>query len=118
MAPPSEAADPCGLALQTLENLPPPPRSSPLANVALGTHGCGLAGDQDGGQRFVLKVLTSENRWETFTFSASGDQDAQGEVFLQTYGLKSAFKSGLLKKMQSMIALGQMEASIDIVDLI
>jgi len=115
--------DPLGLGLQTLHNLPPPPRSAPAAAEAAtssGGQGLGSSGGSSGGGggRFSLTVLTSDSRWETLSFSARDDLEQRGSSFLQAKGLKAAFRSGLVAKMQAMISMGQANSSVDIVDLI
>eukprot|EP00927_Polykrikos_kofoidii_P003293 TRINITY_DN11310_c0_g2_i1.p1 TRINITY_DN11310_c0_g2~~TRINITY_DN11310_c0_g2_i1.p1 ORF type:complete len:1622 (+),score=331.74 TRINITY_DN11310_c0_g2_i1:190-5055(+) len=86
-----------------------PPRGTSYA--ACGGGGAGAA-------EFHLKVLTSDNRWETLTFRSSDRLDRVGQSFLNRHGLKGAFHAGLVAKMQSMIQSGQSTASVDIVDLI
>lgn len=127
--------DPMGLGLDTLQNLPPPPRSAPGVDVMPagrsgrtaeardprcgGSRGSGGGGSGGGGgSRHALTVLTSENRWETLTFLSNGNLEQQARDFLAQKGLKAAFISGLLAKMKSMVSSGQAQSSVDIVDLI
>lgn len=112
------SGDPLGLGLGTLHNLPPPPRSAPAAEglAGVGSHG-GRGGGRDVSSH-VLKVLTSDNKWESLSFSAGDRLDSVGADFLRRTGLKGAFRSGLISKMQAMLSSGQAAASVDIVDLI
>eukprot|EP00930_Biecheleria_cincta_P042877 TRINITY_DN29502_c0_g1_i2.p1 TRINITY_DN29502_c0_g1~~TRINITY_DN29502_c0_g1_i2.p1 ORF type:complete len:1555 (+),score=430.34 TRINITY_DN29502_c0_g1_i2:130-4665(+) len=123
-----------GLGLDTLHNLPPPPRSAPAVDVMAagrsgragdardprcgGSRGSGGGSGGGGGSRHALTVLTSENRWETLTFLSNGNLEQQASDFLAQKGLKAAFISGLLSKMKSMVKTGQAQSSVDIVDLI
>lgn len=112
--------DPQGpFGLQTLHNLPPPPRSAPAAEeAAFGRiHGLDSAHESNS-MSFTLTVLTSDSRWERLMFSARDNLEAAGSSFLQAKGLKTAFQAGLVTKMQSMISSGQVNSSVDIVDLI
>jgi len=114
--------DPHGpFGLQTLHNLPPPPRSAPAAEEAAACfgriHGVDNAPDRSS-LSFTLTVLTSDSRWENLIFSATENLEAVGTTFLQEKGLKTAFRAGLVSKMQSMITSGQTNSSVDIVDLI
>lgn len=112
------------LGLSTLHSLPPPPRSAPAAESAMGGGaygGCGGCGGGCGGggaASFHLRVLTSDSRWETLSFSAAGDLEGLASSFLQQKGLKAAFLPGLVAKMRSMSSTGQTQSSVDIVDLI
>jgi len=110
-----DAGDPMGLGLGTLHNLPPPPRSAPAAESGGGGPGPASAAKEP---VHSLTVLTSDNRWETIAFSASDNLDSKGASFLRQKGLKAAFQSGLTSKMRTMIAQGQAQSSVDIVDLI
>jgi len=114
--------DPQGaFGLQTLHNLPPPPRSAPAAEEAASCFGRirGLDNGLDNSaMSFTLTVLTSDSRWEHLVFSARDNLEAAGTAFLQAKGLKTAFQAGLVSKMQSMITSGQTNSSVDIVDLI
>jgi len=107
-----------GLGLSTLHNLPPPPRSAPAAAEAVSLGLSGGGGRDSGGRQLTLTVLTSDSRWETFTFFAGDNLEQQGSAFLNEKGLKAAFQSGLVSKMRSMVSLGQAQSSVDIVDLI
>uniref|UniRef100_A0A7S4W055 Uncharacterized protein n=1 Tax=Alexandrium monilatum TaxID=311494 RepID=A0A7S4W055_9DINO len=110
-----------GMGMATLHNLPPPPRSAPAAAEAAAAYGGGSgceAGGGGGSLQFSLTVLTSDNRWESLSFFARDDLERQANAFLQSKGLKPAFRSGLVAKMQSMIAMRQTSSSVDIVDLI
>lgn len=128
-----DAGDPFGLGLNTLHNLPPPPRSAPAAEgsscdpVLGGALSCDMPnlsrdrsglGGMPGGLQFSLTVLTSDSRWELLNFSPGEDLDQKGAAFLQQKGLKAAFQAGLVSKMRTMIQLGQAQSSVDIVDLI
>lgn len=111
---------------QTMQHLPPPPRrapslTEPTTPLTVGNlpHRRGSGpGEADASGQFMLKVLASDNKWETLTFSASEDLPRQGAAFLQSRGLKAAFRAGLTSKMQAMVAAGETRASVDIVDLI
>lgn len=108
--------DPCGM--NTLHNLPPPPRCAPASESFSGMPGNLGGADAAAGIQFALKVLTSDNRWETMTFTSGDDLQRISQTFLSRTGLKGAFQSGLVSKMQSMISQGQAQSSVDIVDLI
>eukprot|EP00929_Paragymnodinium_shiwhaense_P092366 TRINITY_DN5223_c0_g1_i2.p1 TRINITY_DN5223_c0_g1~~TRINITY_DN5223_c0_g1_i2.p1 ORF type:complete len:1540 (-),score=388.03 TRINITY_DN5223_c0_g1_i2:142-4761(-) len=100
---------------------PPPPRAAP--HHAARSHGGGGGGGARSGSRggpggFVLKVLTSDSRWETLNFTAGDNLPSLAASFLARKGLKAAFKGGLAQKMGSMIATGQPHSTVDIVDLI
>jgi len=114
--------DPQGpFGMQTLHNLPPPPRSAPAAEEAASCYGRihGLDNAPETNcMSFTLTVLTSDSRWENLMFSARDNLEAAGSSFLQAKGLKTAFQAGLVSKMQSMITSGQTNSSVDIVDLI
>jgi len=113
--------DPLGMGMATLHNLPPPPRSAPAAAEAAAAYSGGSgyeAGAGGGSMQFSLTVLTSDNRWETLAFSARDNLERQANAFLHSKGLKAAFRSGLVAKMQSMISTRQTSSSVDIVDLI
>lgn len=107
--------------MSTLQNVPPPPRSAPAVDVqaSAGYHqnprsscAAGVRGE------FVLTVLTSDNRWEKLIFTPSDHFEQRAAEFLRQKGLKSAFASGLISKMRSMVASKELQASVDIVDLI
>jgi len=113
--------DPNGLGLNTLHNLPPPPRSAPAVEVSPGAmpgHPSGRNNGVGGGSQHVLGVLTSENKWESLNFSSSSHLEQLARDFISSKGLKAAFISGLVGKMKTMVSTGQAQASVDIVDLI
>eukprot|EP00928_Gymnodinium_smaydae_P001050 TRINITY_DN10390_c0_g2_i1.p1 TRINITY_DN10390_c0_g2~~TRINITY_DN10390_c0_g2_i1.p1 ORF type:complete len:495 (-),score=79.04 TRINITY_DN10390_c0_g2_i1:192-1676(-) len=109
--------DPLGL-----NNLPPPPRSAPAAESMMSggamprRGGCG--GLPGGPAQFMLKVLSSDSRWETLSFAPADRLETVAGDFLRRAGLKGAFQAGLTAKMRSMLSSGQTTASVDIVDLI
>eukprot|EP00931_Biecheleriopsis_adriatica_P115993 TRINITY_DN9170_c0_g2_i1.p1 TRINITY_DN9170_c0_g2~~TRINITY_DN9170_c0_g2_i1.p1 ORF type:complete len:1624 (+),score=547.66 TRINITY_DN9170_c0_g2_i1:349-4872(+) len=109
--------DAMGLGLNTLHQLPPPPRSAPAAEAPPADSRSCRSGSAPG-QQHVLTVLTSDSRWETLNFSKSLSLEQQARSFLSSKGLKEAFCSGLVSKMKSMVASGQAQSSVDIVDLI
>lgn len=115
----SDGADAMGLGLNTLHQLPPPPRSAPAVEAVPDprNHSSCRNGGSGHGQQHVLTVLTSDSRWETLNFSR-GNLEQQAKSFLTSKGLKEAFCSGLVAKMKSMVASGQAQSSVDIVDLI
>ncbi|CAE7624232.1 unnamed protein product [Symbiodinium sp. CCMP2456] len=86
--------------------LPPPPRSSPARDVS-----------ELRPADLKLTVLTSDSRWETLMFH-SGNFEKQALEFLRQKKLKAAFVGGLAAKMKAMVAAGQAQSSVDIVDLI
>jgi len=106
--------------LSTLHDLPAPPRNAPAAQ-ATPQGGFQPSGGHDAygsRDRYSLTILTSDSRWETLSFFAGENLDQRGTAFLEQRGLKSAFHPGLVSKMRSMIAMGQAQASVDIVDLL
>merc|ERR1719221_467615 len=108
-----------GLGLSNLPNLPPPPRSAPAAEAMPEAGALGISsGRNSGGREVTLMVLTSDSRWETLTFFSGDNLEQLALAFLRDKGLKAAFQSGLVSKMRSMIASGQAQSSVDIVDLI
>jgi len=113
-----DGGDPMGLGLSTLHNLPPPPRSAPAAEAGRSGPVGGGAAAREREPEHSLTVLTSDNRWETINFTASDNLELKGGSFLKQKGLKAAFQSGLTSKMRTMIATGQAQSSVDIVDLI
>jgi len=113
--------DPNGLGLNTLHNLPPPPRSAPAVEVAPGAmpgHPSGRNNGVGGGSQHVLTVLTSESKWESLKFTSGSHLEQLARDFISSKGLKAAFISGLVGKMKTMASTGQAQASVDIVDLI
>jgi len=105
-----------------LEELgPPPPRSAPAASFFDDSNYDNSRGGGGGGARqqvFSLTVLTSDSRWETFSFSTTDDLDKKGSMFLAEKRLKAAFHSGLVAKMRNMVTMGETQSSVDIVDLL
>jgi len=69
-------------------------------------------------QQPVLRVQMAEEIWEPFAFTGSKSLEQQAAMFLRQHLLKDAFQGGLVSKMQRMLALGQQDSSVDIVDLI
>ncbi|CAE7419245.1 unnamed protein product [Symbiodinium natans] len=102
------------------ELLPPPPRSSPARDIPPEHRDlrepCAPRAPS-APSAHVLTVLTSDNRWETLKFYA-GNFEQQASDFLAQKKLKAAFVGGLAAKMKAMVAAGQVQSSVDIVDLI
>jgi len=110
-----ESAPACN---ETIGALPPPGRgtapqsmSAPRISTPYG------GGSSDGGQH-VLHVLVREGRSEKLSFLAQSDLLQSATQFLQQYGVKATFASGLVQQMKQMIGSGQREESVDIVDLL
>merc|ERR1712039_965968 len=111
--------------LSSSVEVPPPPRCAPAAyqgssvransRSAIRPH---VERHANSGRQFTLQVQSSDDRWENCAFSDSMNLDEQAGAFLRQRNLKSAFQAGLLAKMRQMIASGQEQASVDIVDLI
>jgi len=97
---------------------PPPPRSAPAAAESLPLAGAGGGGVGQGTGCLTLTLLMSDSRWEALSFSTGENLEQKGVAFLAQKGLKAAFQSGLIAKMRSMIASGQSQASVDIIDLL
>jgi uncharacterized membrane protein len=106
--------DHLGLSLQNLNNMPPPPRTAPASEGS--SRGNGYAASHQA--RFALRVLLSDERWQSLTFTSADNLEAAAASFLRQEQLKAAFLSGLVERMRGMIASGQAQASIDIVDLV
>jgi len=102
--PPAEVAWQRGSSLEL--QLPPPPRSSPARDSELRP------------ADLKLTVLTSDSRLETLMFRSDGNFEKQALEFLMQKKLKAAFVGGLAAKMKAMVAAGQAQSSVDIVDLI
>lgn len=66
----------------------------------------------------ALRVRVSGDRWESISFVTGEDLHRVGGDFIRRCGLKGAFLSGLVAKMQGMVASRQELDNIDIVDLI
>lgn len=80
--------------------------------------GGGPGGMGGGGAKLCLSVQIGDHRWETLYFSPGDNVQQKGSEFLQSKGLKAAFLSGLSTRMQQMVATGQAQMTVDIVDLI
>jgi hypothetical protein len=68
--------------------------------------------------KHVLRVLTKDGRWENMTFHSHTDVDAMAKSFLEQHGLRPAFRAGLADFMRQMAATGQMQSSVDVIDLL
>lgn len=66
----------------------------------------------------MLKVLTKEGRWEDLYFNRHDHLDNLAAGFLQQNDLKAAFRAGLVEAMQNLVASGQKQGSVDIIDLL
>jgi hypothetical protein len=116
-APPPRCAPAADGGAGTFTQQAPPPREAPHHAAQAASRGGG-GGSRAGGGQFVLKVLTSDNRWEQVAFSPGDRLEQVGSSFLSRTGLKGAFQAGLVSKMRTMISSGQAQSSVDIVDLI
>jgi len=95
-----------------LDFMAPEPRGEMWAPVGA------YAGGNVGNHPYTLRVLTSNGRWEELYFSAADDMEEVGAIFLATHGLKDAFLAGLVDAMRGLVASGQAERSVDVIDLL
>lgn len=66
----------------------------------------------------VLSVMTGDDHWDKLKFHANESLEAQATGFLREHSLNIAFVDGLVAQMRQMVAMRQLAASVDIVDLI
>ncbi|CAE7254765.1 unnamed protein product [Symbiodinium pilosum] len=98
-------------------------RSEPLSVSGVSTtsgtaslSGAGGNGSAAGGM--TLNVLLQGERWVALHFSRADDLDRRAGDFVQEQRLSTLIKPGLIHQLRQMVAMRQLSASVDVVDLL
>jgi len=96
------------------------PRAEPLSvsGVSTTSGSASLSGAAASGGGMTLNILLQGERWVALHFTRVDDMDRRAADFVQEQRLSVLIKAGLAQQLRQMVAMRQLSAAVDVVDLL